>query len=171
MISLHRGDKTEGPGKNSVSIRREDLKGGTVTQILDRKGVFIESEALMKEYEEDLARYEKISRLTGEQFIARGTAAFDGADKEEEKDEYKYHAIPMLHHGNDARVVVDDEIELGDDTAHATTTFWTKGKGDDDDDEDGGKDYEIPIHPVVRVFDLWRHIFVTIHVSNLTEYP
>jgi hypothetical protein len=56
MIALHRGDKKEGPGKSSLSIGRGDLKGGTVMQILDRKGAFIESEALMKEYEDDRAR-------------------------------------------------------------------------------------------------------------------
>lgn len=170
LIALCRGDKKERPGKASLSISREELKGGTVTQILDRKGAFIESEDLMKEYEEDRARYEKISRLTGEQFVARGTAAFEAADKDDDENEYRYSAIPMIRHGADALVVIDDEVDMGDHTPHASTTFWTKGKGDDDDGDEG-KDYEIPVHPVVRIFDLWRHIFVTIHVSNLTEYP
>lgn len=32
------------------------------------------------------------------------------------------------------------------------------------------EDYAIPIHPIIRAFDLWRHEFVLIHIENIEEY-
>lgn len=173
LRALHRGDKEKDNthAQRTARFYRADLGGHTVAQILEKKGLLVETENLMEEYLEDLKRHEDIAPRTGEQYVARGQAEHLSSDDDDENNRYRHEILQMLRQGEGARVVIDDQIDFGDQTAHLSTTFWTKGKGDEDDgDEEGAKDYVIPIHPVVRVFDLWRHAFVVIHVTNLEKY-
>ncbi len=174
LAAITRG---EADGK-TVTFHRDDL-GKTVSEILNAAGYYLETEAAVKKYEEDIELYKKFSPQTGFQFRCLGTAfptSWTG-----------YSSKSMERDGIPAKVVMDDieeEESSGrrnrSDGALTSNAFWVKpmANPDDEDDEDevsteGDEPVDsvpTPVHPYVKVFDLEGHDFVTVHVRNLTPY-
>ncbi len=171
MSALHRGKNADGDNAGAASdtqsFARKDLRGDTAQVILERKGVLLETPALMAEYEEDLKKYQEISPRTGAQYLASGHAMEITVD--EDGDERDGEIVPMMHDGHPEKTVIDDREDFGGDAAFISCDFWSKKKSSDDD-EGEMKGYEIPTHPLVRVFNLRKQCFHVIHVTELTEY-
>ncbi len=150
----------------SVSFHRKDL-GKTAGEIFIDKGLMLETDDLVADHEADLKRYHVEAPKTGEQYVAVGIARQYGESR------WNREVIHMEIEGRPAKVVMDDRVEYGgkegEDSAFHATSFWESG-GTDDEDEDRMKGYEVPTHPVMRAFDLWRHEFVLIHISNIQPY-
>lgn len=175
LAAITRGEKD---GK-SISWHRDDL-GDTVSEILNASGYYLETEAAVKKYEEDIELHKKYSPKTGGQFRCVGTGF--------PMDSYSYSSMAMEREGIPAKVVVDDieEEERGtrrnrSDGALTSNAFWVKpmANPDDEDDEDEEVDTSTtepvdsvptPVHPYVKVFDLDQHEFVLVHVRNMTPY-
>ncbi len=166
----------------TINFHRQDL-GLTVSEILNRANYYLETEAAVKRYLEDIEVYKKFSSQTGEQFRCTGTgftSSYYGREKAMERD------------GVQATVVMDDNGEEEEEShsrtqetgAMTSNAFWVTKNGaardEDDEEEDDDADAEstqeavdsvvTPVHPYVKVFDLHSHDFVTIHVRNLTPY-
>lgn len=172
LVALHRGNRGDGKddrgdGSETVSFDKGDLQGDSLEVILERKGMLLETPQLMMEYEEDLKKYYGISPRVGAQYLAEGFSKEITLD--EDGDERWGDIVPMTRDGRPSKVVIDDREDFGEDTAHVSCDFWADGAGKDDDDREA-KDWPIPIHPVVRVFSLFRQNFNIVHVSNLQEY-
>lgn len=142
--------------------------GDTAYELLRKKGYFVETPEIIEEYTKENLRYQAICGLTGEQFVARGMA-----------EEYGYgqRMTAMERDGEPTRVVMDDDSDDGDrnsrdrEREHITAAFWLD-KGDDDDggDAEEASVVDLPLQPYIKVFDLKKHVFLEIHVANLTEY-
>lgn len=171
LVALHRGSRGDGDDKGAGSdteiFYRSDLNGDTLEKILERKDLLLETPELVSEYEDDLRRYHEISPKVGSQYLAEGQAA--EIKTEDDGDESWGDLIPMTRDGSPTKVVIDDREDFGTDVAHVSCSFWDSDATKDRDDQDG-KDYQIPIHPLVRVFQLFRHQFAIIHVSNMKPY-
>lgn len=172
LSALNRGSRGEGDDDNKdgsqiVTFGKGTLMGDTLEVILERKGMLLETPELMMEYERDLKKYYEISPKVGAQYLAEGFSKEITVD--EDGDERWGEMVPMIRDGRPSKVVIDDREDFGEDTAHVTCDFWDDSPPKDDDDREM-KDWSIPIHPVVRVFSLFRQNFNVIHVSNLTEY-
>ncbi len=169
-------------GRN-VLIHRSDL-GKTVSEVLNNEGFYLETEAAVKRYYEDIELYKQYQPMTGMQFRCAGTGfptSWTGYSKKS-----------MERDGTLAKVVMDDISEDGSnsgsrgskgskgDGALTTNAFWVKSSKGIDDEED--EDEEVaaeteavdsvptPVHPYVKVFDLDGHDFLQIHVRNITPY-
>jgi hypothetical protein len=166
LKAVHRGGKDDkSMGSASETFLRADLAGGSLEKILERKGLFLSTAELLEEYKEDLTKYREISPRTGEQYLARGGASKDG-DGRWSKD-----VTQMLREGDPVKVVIDDLETIGSATDQHATSFWGKAGGDPEEEEgEEAEEFTIPTHPVVRIFDLWRQEFFTIHVSSLERY-
>lgn len=102
--------------------------------------------------------------------------------------EYEYRPFPMLHEdGSLSKVVVDVFREDGRDQASKEKApdpyYWRNVAdgvltGDDDEDaqalvaDDGGPapPVDVPVHPTLIVFDLRRHLRMSLHVRQLVDY-
>jgi hypothetical protein len=154
---------------SSVTFYRADL-GRTVSEILNNSGYYLETDAAVKRYLEDIEVYKEYSPLTGSQFRCIGmayAASYYGPSKAMERD------------GVQATVVMDDDTDDGDggaptrSRAVVSNAFWTDGSDDDDVVESAEETVDsvvVPVHPYVQVFDLQAHEYVSIHVRNLTPY-
>lgn len=152
----------------SLSIGMGDL-GKTVPEILAAEGYYLETEAAVAAYWEDIELYKKYAPMTGAQFRAVGTGYPESYSS--------YDDIAMEREGMPATIVIDDGDEEEErsssrdreDSTTADNKFWKRDR-DDDDDEESGDVVVKPVHPYIKVFDLGRHHFVLIHVRNLTPY-
>lgn len=144
----------------TVSVYTPDL-GATASELLRRKGYFIETPELVDEYLKENKRYQEVCGLTGEQFFAVGEGFHAGRLVAMERDQKA------------SKVVMDDDSEEDEERGrdyYITSKFW-KGNADADDGEsDEGTEASLPLHPYVKVFDLDKHLFVVIHAVNLIEY-
>lgn len=194
LVYLYRRTKKH----TAITFYKPDVRQKlTVHQLLEKKGFFLETETMMKMYEEDAKRYQELSRKTGDMFLAVGT----GYEVHSEGNAFWWGGgdVAMEREGIPTRVVMDDliniketgpEEEPGD--VSIDPTFWKgaattiiktdnkynsnyhdrDGEEEDEDDDEDLEDQVVvpPIHPVVKVFDLSKHIFVNIHIGNLTKY-
>lgn len=141
--------------------------GDTAYELLRKEGYFVETPEIIEVYTKENARYQAICGLTGEQFDARGRAS--------ERDSWhSSSATSMEVDGKPSLLVMDDESgeeerSSGRDRDVITAKFWTEGEEDAAADPEASH-VDMPLQPYVKMFDLKKHVFVTIHVGNLTEY-
>lgn len=156
----------------------EDCRGFSVEQILQRDGLYIETEELRNEYLESKARFELISKKIGKQYYATGTAT-DEVDSDDHDDDNRWRNTKTIYlekDGQPAQVVVDvffetDKKEKDNRNASFNPKFWIDDDADEDDDsESEGIEVEIPIHAFLSCFDLRRHMRLKIHESQLKPY-
>lgn len=141
--------------------------GDTAYELLRKKGYFVETAEIVEDYAKENLRYQAICGLTGEQFLATGTAESSG---------YYSRTTSMLRDGEPTRVVMDDDSDDGDSRSdneriQITAKFWLETT----DEDDGGAAAEasvvdLPLQPYVKVFDLKKHNFCEIHAANLENY-
>lgn len=162
------GEKYE----KSVSWSSDEL-GKSVVELLNDAGYYLETPEIVKVYEAEVAQYRKLSQLTGDQFLAYGSA-FSRLDR------YDRRVVSMVRDDAPAKLVMDDLWNDHDDSERDTITqvivngsFWSEkakdGRSRRDDDEEEVVAV-LPLHPYANMFDLAKHTFVSIHVNNLKPY-
>lgn len=138
---------------NMFSIYSGDLRGRTVSQVLSNKGFYIETDEAMVRYNIEIASYMDIAESNG-QFLASGKAIVD-------KGWYSSGFRTIEQSGRPVKVVIDKDPETNKSFVGRAVPYW--GGGED-------KIWDVPIHPMLRVFDLNEHTHYHIHINNVTPY-
>lgn len=171
----------------STSFDRKDIKGGKkVSEVLAAAEIYPETPDLVAQFEFDVAAYKQYAPQTGEQFLGVGNATIKfkvKSNEDYESKNWRKGTASLEKDGVAARLVMDDKEDRGDKNNSYSTAFWTTGEDDDDDDnrsyrarrdtevdEESVETYLIPIHPILRVFNLGTHEFFECHVSEVTPY-
>jgi hypothetical protein len=171
LCAVTRGKRDD----KNVHFNKNDL-GKTVVEILNEKGYYLETQAAVDTYWETIELYKRWATGTGAQYHAFGTGYITG------QWGYGYQETSMEREGQPSTVVMDDGDEEGDDRrSHrgsepvVSTKFWERGAekqksmSEDGEESEGGV-IAVPVHPYVKIFDLQRHEFMKLHVSNLKPY-
>lgn len=168
LAALHRDKKATA----KIVFHAKDL-GKSAYELLKDKGYFVETPKIIEEYLKENKRYQDICGLTGEQFLATGTAFA-------KEDWYSSDKVAMERENQPTKVVMDDVDNEGDHERERdygntviTSKFWTEDKKRREDDDGANAEnsvVDLPLQPYVKVFDLLKHSFCIIHVGNLTEY-
>jgi hypothetical protein len=157
----------------TVTFFGEELRGKTVVELLHSKGFYLETEAAVEAYLEQMDAYNRMVAGTGAQYNATGHG-FLVASSRWERD-----IVPMEREGEPTKTVIDDKAEevrtqdRPDEMGLVSNSFWIKDRDDDHEEgegSDGDEEARLPAHPYIRVFDLRRHQHVAIHVNNLAAY-
>ena len=160
LKAMCRGDDVD----KNIHYNSEALPA-TVEEVLALNELFIENPKLVSDYEAEIVKYQKASPRTGEQYLARGRGRAEGESRWH-RDE-----IALEKDGQPSKVVMDDGIGQGKRQGLASLQFWSKKFVREDDPEDESeKMVPLPIHPVVRAFNLGTHGYNDIHIGNLEEY-
>jgi hypothetical protein len=137
----------------------------TVEEVFGSEEAYIETPKLVADYEADVAKYQKASPRTGEQYLAHGRGYEAGQSR------WHRGEISFEKDGQPSKVIMDDGIEQGKKQGLVSMMFWNKKHVKDDDAEDAGDAMiPLPVHPVVRGFNLSIHEYVDCHIANLDEY-
>lgn len=174
-----------------VTVHDRECKGLTVPEILLNEGYITETPELRAGYEADFAKYSAVYDKLGMQFWASGvgTTNLDGNNDDENRGWRYWHVdtVPMVRQGERSRVVIDvahetdKKSEKGDDP---NPDFWLKEPLLADEERDESEEEQhpeiedavetqplnVPVYPIVPVFDLKRHMRLRVHVANLEEY-
>lgn len=173
--------------ERDVNFYIDDIIHMTVQEILARKSIYTETKELREKYLCDLERYRELIPQIGRQFLVDGVGISDTLDENENRsyNGRKKYSFPL-----NGKVVIDIFIEDdGKSTYHENhydlgTWFWDNAKSNvkrrkvgDRENDSPFKDeaenppvIEVPIHTAVVVFDLQRHIRLSVHVGYLKEY-
>lgn len=165
-----------------------DVRNLTVPAALQGKGYVPESPALLKTYQSDLAFYQEHYDKVGRQFLATGV----GTTNLDDVGSWCSKTVVLSRDGAASQLVVDIVHESDEkqkrDRDHIDYTFWQHKslldaeEGSDDSLDDVGPNdadlsvdgedipVEVPVFPLLPMFDLRRHLRMRVHVSNLTEY-
>jgi hypothetical protein len=169
----------------SVSFHSEDIFGMSASEALAKAGYFIEIDEFRAAYLKEVSRFNAISPVVGEQYIARGygTDNLDGNGDSNGWSRYHSSKLPF----NNDKVVIDvfyeDTKERKDREGYLNQGFWRREtpkalveeQAPEDDEATDDSDaplnqIEVPIHPFCAVFDLRRHLRMRVHVNYLTVY-
>lgn len=181
-----------------ISINDKKCAGHTVPEVLLQEGYIVESPELRKDYDANLSKYLEIYDKLGMQFWASGvgTTDLDGNRDDDENSGWRYwkmDTVQMVRQGEKSRVVIDvahetdKKLDSGD--KDPDPDFWLKvplsdgeeeeepveapkkeAKDGEEDEEEEKVELDVPVFPVVPVFDLKRHLRLRVHVANLEEY-
>lgn len=176
------------------------VAGRSVSEILADANIYPENEDFRKNYETEVTRWDEMVKGIGKQFLAIGTGTDDVDGNDHSNYGWGSTNFGFLRDDGPSRVVLDvfreGEKNRERDSEQPDAEFWKRmlsikpGKDDDQDDvndedenlreeeaafEKGSEVtedlvIEIPIHPFVVVFDLRRHLRLSVHIANLTEY-
>jgi len=156
-----------------VRIDQPKIHGGiAVTDLLKKLELYPETPELLTEHASYVALHENHAKRMGEQYLARGFGKETDSGKRYDPD------VSLVKDGQPTRVVMDDLYGInerkhndGESSPFVSVAFWT-GKDDDDerDDELDSTAVLAPLRPMVQVFSLASHEFVTTHIANLEPY-
>jgi hypothetical protein len=193
LKAIDRGHETE----ETVHFNRTDIIGGkTVLEILDESDVIIETKELVNDYNKEYKIYQSYMNLTGEQFIGRGKAERTEQESDDDSDiSYRRwrttSSTSLEKDGNAAKLVMDDGYKRGSKLSFTDAVKLDHNENDDfdyDDNEDDvgeddiaedaevdteapkTKEYKLPMHPILRMFNLENHSFVRVHVTSIEPY-
>lgn len=144
--------RSEGARTRSHTFRPDDALHKPVAEILAASGLFKETRARKDAYLKSMARFDAQVRLKfAEQFRVTGRCfAFDSGSYRRRGEEL-----------NNRRVIHDQEArELPQSQRFMESSLF------DEDDFLG----EVPVHPLVRVFDLKSHEFMWVHSDYMIPY-
>lgn len=159
MAAMLRG-KTD---DRSLVFERNDL-GKKVADVLAGEDALLETPEMVKQHEADLVKYRKEAPLTGTQFVARGKGTEAGNSRwSRDRIEFEQEGVP-------SKVVMDDELDQGESDGYSNTAFWNDMDTTEEAASEGEDSYALPVHPIVRVFDLGDHIYADTHIGNLEQY-
>lgn len=183
---------------DKVTFHQQDVRGLTVPQALAQHGGYVvQTSDLAAAYADHLARYEAVHDKVGKQFWAHGLGT-DDLDGNHEEEGHRWRGTTSFlleRDGVRTRVVVDvrretDKQERGSEDSRPDPAYWS-GKlmleagedekdaideeaelepGDEDPDEGRSPEADVPLHAIVPVFDMRRHLRLRVHVGNLEEY-
>lgn len=176
---------------HSWSFYTEEVIGKTTSQILANDGLYIETPEKREQYLKDKEYFLSTFEAIGKQFYAEGKAT--ELSSRSSRDSQWWHRettqVSLTRDGQNSKVVIDVLSEGKDDEENALPSwkskFWDSGEisdeGNEDEEDDGDEEtppveeaptdvQEIPFYPLLRVFDLKRHMRLQLHISQLTEY-
>jgi len=144
--------------KKSKSFYAEDCLHLTVTEALHRKGFYIETEEMRREYLADVEKWKALVGKVGLQLLGRGIATddLDGNGDKDRWSSYSKNRIVLDHSGDPARLVVDvfreeDKDNDRDRPEHIDLWFWSRKtmkigtseeEGEDDSNDDLNEEEE-----------------------------
>ena len=152
----------------TITFEREDIKK-SCQEILDGEGCLLETPALLSDYEKSMVKYREHVNNVGHQYLGRGFGT-------EGSSSWSHDVVALERDGRPTKVIVDDSGDKKDDdgrdtdSGYSNTKFWSKDYHGDDDEE-GEEAWKLPVHPIVRYFNLYTHDFETTHIDNLEPYP
>ena len=170
---------------HSVIFRHPDTDGFTIAQALANKGITIETKDLRDQYLEAKDRFDNVFPQVGKQYTTTGYGI--QMDRSFGRDRTN-----LMLEGTPAKVVIDVMADDGDrnqyDQGHVRPYFWAgkKPKANQQTDSDElaanqalldnrpvepeDHEPEIPFHPFVPVYHLFRHQRFQVNVMELDEY-
>lgn len=175
----------------------EEVIGKKPEAMLNDEGYVAETPKLIETLREETERYYEIRDQVGKKYLARGRAKDDIDDAAERETGYmhvwrrgsKQSVLQMDLFGIQTPVVIDVMSEKGEkdhDRSRSDISLYRwhpwnlrfhSPSEDDlarhleaDEDTDFAPNLQLPVHPLVPVFDLKRHARIRVHVNNLTEY-
>jgi Cdc6-like AAA superfamily ATPase len=180
----------------NVTLGAEDTHGKTPVEMLASADYVPETPALLAKLERETNLYYETRERIGKKYKARGigVADLDNAGKSgsySSRYGRRSDEIRLDNFGAACHVVVDVLHETDSEersgrghSGHVDLFRWHTWnmrfftpKEDDlarhleaDEDSDFAPDLQIPVHPLVPVFDLGRHVRCRVHVNNLAEY-
>ena len=143
-----------GEGGKSFSILAEDFRKRTVSHILREQGYFLETKDRMESYTKELEKYVGLAEQDGCQMSVTGKALLSGGWRDNE-----FRGVERA--GRPAKMVVDPANGESGHTA-LECKYWN--------DKPEDHLWQIPTHPVVRMFDLDEHAHYRVHVNNAVPY-
>ena len=135
--------------------------GITIGEFINKKGYVIETEELNEAMNESMVKYGELVGKVGHVYIAKNSGKLETTERYSSRKNYYF------KEDKDNKVVVDFkgfyEAEKSDEKfkepiKHIRSTILD------------GKTVQLPIHPYGHVFNLEEHVWIDIHVDNLTEY-
>jgi SpoVK/Ycf46/Vps4 family AAA+-type ATPase len=182
----------------SFTLYDKNVRHLTVAQVLAEAEYIPETSDLRAIYLEQMTKYESWHDQLGKQFWATGDADDDGIDGNpgsKQRDHWYWrqtNSFRLDKNGEPGRVLIDVFQEEdknsrdSDSRSKIDPLFWLKiqkAQPDEDGDINEVSDEDvtnmdnveleplhIPIHPLVCVFDLNKHLRLRVHVTQLTEY-
>lgn len=146
--------RRRGEGGRTFSILAEDFRKRTVSHILREQGYFLETKERMESYTKELEKYVGLAEQDGCQMSVTGKALLSGGWRDNE-----FRGVDRA--GRPAKMVVDP---ANDESGHTALEcrYWN--------DKPEDHLWQIPTHPVVRMFDLDEHAHYRVHVNNAAPY-
>ena len=147
--------RNDGGGQKSkdVTIHAGDFRKAVISEIMQSKGLFVETPARLESYKLELEKYNKLASEDGFQMSVSGKNNLMGGW-------YAHGFRSVEKSGRPAKMVIDPpETETSSTAINAP--FW---------DESEEKVWQIPIHPIWKMFDLAEHESYQVHVNNAEPY-
>jgi hypothetical protein len=175
-LETSRGDTSRRHSGDGISFHSIDIRGRNVQEILQDKGWYIETDAMMEAYFAEVQRFNELKARDGLQLNVTGKG-------KNTKGWYDSAWRPLERNGEPSRMVIDSFVgEVGKTSCECA--LWAKtlsdGKGGTQfktgsgDEEDGQAEdapiFQIPVHPYMSLFDLETHEFYSVHVNNVSIY-
>lgn len=142
----------------NIDFYHRDLRGKNLAQILEAAEIRLETEELLREHARHKETYEKLHRQTGEQFIVSGWVQTSDSENSWKPETYRVPenadlpALMVMDHLHHQKESEPERI--------ADVSQWNEE----------GKETELPLHPLVYVYDLVGHAEVIAHVADLRPY-
>ena len=141
----------------NIDFYHRDLRGKNLAQILDAAEVRLETEELLQEHRRHQEMYEKLHVRTGEQFVMNGWVQTSDSENSWKPETYRVPedtdlpALMVMDHRHHLKECEPERI--------ADVSQWQEGK-----------EVELPLHPLVYVYDLAGHVEVIAHIADLKPY-
>lgn len=140
--------------EKTINIDKDDLEEPmSLEKILDLKGIYLEDEISVKEYKQSLDRFLSLYRKSDQGTVF--TTEDRGSVLDEKNDSWYSYYEKWEYLSNSStkhRLVVD----FGDNQQKVdNSSFLNSGK---------------PVHPYLKVFNLFDHRYYKVHCDNLDEY-
>lgn len=164
-----RGDNALGVVHSTISLTSERIIRKRVEDILAAEGVYIETPDLRAEYDTNFDAYATIlAEGFSEQYRFTGKPFKSGWRNEGPRNHRK-----VIHDLHSSEIDAPSEyatsdlfaVEAGGETVRSAQK--KKGLNVDDGDDNVGP---VPIHTVLRVFDLHSHDFIWVNSNDLVRY-
>ena len=142
----------------NIDFYHRDLRGKNLAQILEAAEVRLETDELMREHCQHQEVYEKLHGRTGEQFVVNGWVQTSDSENSWKPETYRVPedtelpALMVMDHLHNLKESEPERI--------ADVSQWNED----------GKEVEMPLHPLVYVYDLMGHAEVIAHIADLKPY-
>lgn len=144
----------------SISFYAADIRGKTAAEMLQEKGLYLETPETMQRYNAEMEAWTELRNRTGVQVNVVGKAI--GKAKWWARE---FRTVES--DGEPARMVVDP-LTLEMRSMKTECKFWAS---EEEKRIEGQMPLmEVPVHPYVRLFHLAEHVNYAAHINNLSLY-
>jgi len=132
----------------------------------------LETGELHEAWNSEIIKHREVFQKTGKQFL--GVDMAEAIDENEDDDRYFWHrgssrTVVLGTASNPRRLIMDDMIRRDEEIESDVieSSFWAESHAA----RRTYRDVEtLPLHPIVRMFDLSMHEFVLVHVNQIEPY-